>query len=81
MLSINDVLFSVDDFSEVIDEEIDGGKMTPTSDGKNVILTFKNSVFTLKLKGPEYKWIQKKDLSIPRQHHVQFLVEGSMIQC
>ena len=59
-----------------------GPRMTPTSNGDNVILTHQRSIYTLKMKGLTYKWEKlPNQLSIERIYHVQLLVPASTIQC
>ena len=60
----------------------DGPRMTPTSNGGNVILTYKTSIYTLEVKNSKYKWIKvPQKLSISREFHVQALVPASTINC
>ena len=59
-----------------------GPRMTPTSNGDNVILTYETSIYTLSISGSNYEWMKlPHDLSISRQFHVQALVPASTIQC
>ena len=61
---------------------IRGPKMTPTTQGNNVILTYETSIYTLKIKESKYEWLKiPNQLSISRQLHVQLLVPASTIQC
>ena len=57
-----------------------GPRMTPTSSGDNVLLTYERRIYTLSIKESSYKWKKKeKALSIIREMHVQFLVPGSLL--
>ena len=57
-------------------------RMTPTSKGDNVILTYETSIYTLSISGSKYSWIKTpQDLSISRANHVQFLVSAATIRC
>ena len=59
-----------------------GPRMSPTANGDNVILTYKRSIYTLKINGSKYEWEKLPNkLSIDRQTHVQALVPASTIQC
>ena len=58
------------------------GRMSPIADGKNVILTFENSIFTLVVSDSTYQWIKKTEqLSITRTDHVQLTVPSTFINC
>jgi len=57
-------------------------RMTSTSKGDNVILTYDTSVYTLSISGSKYSWTKMPhELSIARAKHVQVLVPASTIQC
>ena len=82
MPSINQcqvISFSVEDLPVKMR---DVPRMTPTSKGDNVILTYWTSVYTLSISGSKFQWIKlPHELSIERVRHLQFLVPASMIQC
>ena len=59
-----------------------GPRMTATSKGDNVILTYERSIYTLSISGSNYQWTKlPHDLSISREWHVQALVPASTLQC
>ena len=58
----------------------DGPRMSPTSSGDNVLLTYERTIYTLSIKGSSYQWKKKeKELSIYRKEHVQFLVPALLL--
>ena len=68
--------FSVGDVPSLTDS---GARMSPTASGDNVILTFRNSIYTLEATNSTYQWMKKKEqLSISRLNHIQLTVPSTL---